>query len=88
MKAPRKHPASDVMVAETLNGFPVVMSARVFAAPGTRQRRVVMVDKGAFERHRYVTCVHCDGDSEWSHGNYFADLPRAKADFAKRAGLA
>lgn len=71
---------------ETINGYQVV---GIFALPDRqgmkKNLRVIMVDRGPMmECGRYVTSIHCAGESEWSHGHYHDDRSVAMSDFHNR----
>lgn len=70
---------------DTLNGFPVVARARLPDRPGVKPASVVIVDRGAEERERFVAALHCDGDPHWINAGYYETWDDAFADFAERA---
>lgn len=77
---------SEHEIPQKLNGRPVVASARIPLAEGTRPGCVVLCKcEGAVQP--WVTAVHCFGDEGWFWGHYFFEEAQAREDFMKRMQL-
>lgn len=69
-------------MADLINNYPVIASADLPDRPGLKAGcRVVLVDRGADSRERYVVLTATRGESGWHQGYYYSALSDARAKF-------
>lgn len=71
-------------MAEEVNGFPICRASVWNSKKGSRDARVILVDRGADYRGRWVTAIQCQDMEGWIWGHYFDDEAEAVADFTAR----
>lgn len=71
-------------MTEEVNGFPISRASAWSSAKGSRDSRVILVDRGTDYQERWVTAIQCRDMEGWIWGHYFDDEAEAVADFNSR----